>query len=413
MKILIADDQPSRYEKLIKDLIEIGITKDQIKIVICANDAREELEKNSYTILVLDILLPLNMENKVEGSRHSMDLLSTLKQEDDLIKPSYIIGITADKSLVINVESDFSNSMWKLIEYNESRDDWKEQIKNCVEYVLIKEKNTMPENIDYGVDLAIVCALERPELEAVLKLNWNWSPSRPLNDLIFVYDGWFEKNGRKITVVAAYAQRMGMVETAILSSHIISLLHPRLIAMCGICAGVKGKVNLGDIIFAETAWDYQSGKLEKKDDASRLSIEPNQLHADTIIRNHIKDIDSNNRDKIDKILLEYEGSEKSAYTIPRLFVAPVASGAAVLSDDGTIQQIKEQHRKLLGVEMEIYGLYAAVAMAAPLKPKVFALKSVCDFGDSDKADHAQKYAAYTSARALQLLMETHGDRLLS
>jgi nucleoside phosphorylase len=71
------------------------------------------------------------------------------------------------------------------------------------------------------------------------------------------------------------------------------------------------------------------------------------------------------------------------------------------------------HRELIGVEMEIYGLYAAANNSSNPRPKVFALKSVCDFADSEKDDKAHKYAAYTSARVLEALMERYAERLLA
>jgi hypothetical protein len=42
----------------------------------------------------------------------------------------------------------------------------------------------------------------------------------------------------------------------------------------------------------------------------------------------------------------------------------------------------------------------------------FALKGVCDFGDPEKDDEQQNFAAYASARVLQMLIERFGSRLL-
>jgi nucleoside phosphorylase len=65
-----------------------------------------------------------------------------------------------------------------------------------------------------------------------------------------------------------------------------------------------------------------------------------------------------------------------------------------------VDEIKLQHRSLLGIEMEAYGLFAAAASAEFPRPTPIAIKSVCDFADEDKSDEFQAYAAYTSARAL-------------
>ena len=57
--------------------------------------------------------------------------------------------------------------------------------------------------------------------------------------------------------------------------------------------------------------------------------------------------------------------------------------------------------------LEVYGLFGAADDAPVPSPKAFALKSVCDFADEHKNDDLQSYAAYTSARALQVFMETY------
>jgi nucleoside phosphorylase len=83
----------------------------------------------------------------------------------------------------------------------------------------------------------------------------------------------------------------------------------------------------------------------------------------------------------------------------------MASGAAVLADGSTVERIKQQHRELLGIEMEAYGVFAASEEAAEPRPTVFAMKSVVDFGDATKDDRFQKYGAYTSAQTLRYFVE--------
>jgi len=73
--------------------------------------------------------------------------------------------------------------------------------------------------------------------------------------------------------------------------------------------------------------------------------------------------------------------------------------------------VDTQQRKLLGVEMEVYGVYAAAAYSNRPKPAVFAMKAVCDFGDEKKDDAHQAYAAYTSANALKGFVEAYFSKL--
>ena len=94
-------------------------------------------------------------------------------------------------------------------------------------------------------------------------------------------------------------------------------------------------------------------------------------------------------------------------TVLQLRIGPVASGASVLVDVSKVEEIKEQHRKLIGVDMELYGLFGAADEAPIPSPKAFALKSVCGFADEHKDDEMQTYGAYTSAQTVKIFVEQY------
>lgn len=408
MKILVADDQARRYGRLIESLANIGVERGDIEIVPSANDARSCLEVTHFDLLILDILLPLWPEGDPD-IRHSLDLLLELHEGDNLKRPGRILGITSDKSVANAVEEKFDEWTWTILQFSESNDGWVHKAVNCVRYIQTDGEVSVVEKSTHRVDLAIICALEKPELEEVLKLPWNWSAARPLDDVTFIHDGHFEVCGRIITVCATFAPRMGMVSTALRSANIISLLRPRLIAMCGICAGVAGKVNYGDVLLADPAWDFQSGKRVRDKENTQFSIAPHQLHTPVSIRAHVEQL-RGDKEAMAQIATKFDGDESAI--IPKVLIGPVASGSAVLADGEVVNEIKSQHRELLGVEMEIYGMYAAAYGSSRPQPLPFALKAVCDFADPDKKDKHQRYAAYTSANVLRLLMERFGNRLL-
>lgn len=409
MKILIADDQPRRYGRLIDALKKIDVARDRIEFVTCADEARNCLQHNHYDLLILDILLPVRPESDPD-IQSSLDLLFELHEGDSYQKPGRILGITADKNVAGEASVSFEERTWTVVEFSESNDEWVNRAVECIRYTLNEEKKPVTERQSYDIDLAIICALEKPELEEVLKLPWNWSSARPLDDTTFVRDGYFEVDQRKISVCATFAPRMGMVSSALQSASIISLLRPRLIAMCGICAGVKGKVNYGDVLLADPAWDFQSGKRIRDKENTQFSIAPHQLPPSEKVRTHVQQI-CGDQTALNNIRSNYPNKNLSV-TEPKIVIGPVASGSAVLADGEVINEIKTQHRGLIGVEMEIYGMYAAAYRASKPRPEAFALKAVCDFADSGKDDDYQQYAAYTSANVLRLLMERFGSRLL-
>ncbi|MEI7174226.1 hypothetical protein [Pectobacterium carotovorum] len=407
MKILIIDDHPIRYKDLVNELYELGVVHEDIFFVTSANEAYDHLEKYFFDLLILDILIPLNIFDDPDHS-NSLNILYSISENEHVKKPGKVIGISSDMSAVENVSGEFSEHTWSIIKYSDNDLEWVRKITNCVKYLIEKMKgNNEGIKKNKPVDLVIICALETPELDAVLKTPWNWGAPRPIDDLIFVRDGWFICENKKFTVSVAFASRMGMIATALKSFAVISLLKPKAIGMTGICAGAKGKVSIGDVLFADPAWDYQSGKRVKDKGNTSFSISPHQLPASYKIRCHVEQLRSDT---------EFLKDMSSAFSGKRKFktniiLGPVASGSAVLADGDTIQEIKNQQRDLIGVEMEIYGLYSA-AHNSVTQPEFFALKGVCDYADPDKIDDAQNYAAYASSKIMQKLFETYGTRIL-
>ena len=87
-------------------------------------------------------------------------------------------------------------------------------------------------------------------------------------------------------------------------------------------------------------------------------------------------------------------------------IGPVASGSSVVADTEILKRPQSLTRKLLGLEMEIYGMYFSCKHTSTPRPENFlAVKSVCDFADADKNDRFQDYAAYTSASFLKIIIE--------
>lgn len=404
MNILIADDQTKRYGKLIAQLVTKGIPRADIHLVSCANDARDKLEAIAFDLLVLDFMLPLWSDQEPDV-QHSKDLLFELHNGDAFNRPRKIIGITGDISLVSEAKAKFDEATWTVLEFSESNDGWCNSILASVEYLETKDAS----HVVALADVVVVCALRSPELDQVLRLPWQWGPSEPIDDHTFIHRGSFNSGSKVYSVAAAFAPRMGMVASALLSSRLISALKPKLLVMCGICAGVREKTDFGDVLVADPAWDFQSGKQVQIGDSASLAIAPHQIPCPPRVRSHLEQL-RDDAQALFEIRSKFEGATPSG--VPKIIVGPVASGSAVIANGNIVDEIKKQHRNLIGVEMEGYGVYAAAQDAAIPQPSFVSLKSVCDFGDAHKGDDHQRYAAYTSARVFQLLMERFGVRLL-
>lgn len=406
MKILIADDQTQRYKSLIQRIITIGVSRENISLVSSAKEAQDKLSETCFDLFILDILLPLWSEDSGDSGMFSQEILLSLYNTDEYKKPRTIIGITGDKSTVTKELFNFENHLLGVVEYSSSCSEWEERVINTIKYIDNNQYGT--ESNNERIDLAVICALKEPELAQLLKLDWNWQEPKPLNDKLFYRRGNFISKGKSYSVVVANCERMGMVSSTLTSSAIIHEFSPKIIAMTGICAGIKGRVELGDIIFASLVWDYQNGKRLEN---GEHELDPHQVASSPCIKAHAELL-GEDKEFFRKLILDYENDKSNITNIPKLHIGPIAVGSSVLADKGIVDEIISQNRKVLGVEMEIYGIYYTAMNSPSPTPKVFAIKSVCDFADSEKNDNFQTYASYTSANTLKELVERYASQLI-
>lgn len=288
----------------------------------------------------------------------------------------------------------------------QSRSDaWQTPLMHCVDYIRGRENEKITRKYNY--DLCIITALQS-EMEKIHQLPWNWGAYLPIDDTSFYRTGHFKTGKRDYTVATAVAPRMGMVSSALLTAKLLTNLTPRFVVMPGICAGIPGKAKLGDILLADPSWDWQSGKRVNDSGNPAFAVSPHQLPVAEHIRSRGQLL------KVDKSLWrevkDGYGGRAPDHELS-LVIGPVASGSAVLADEEVVDEIKKQERNLIGVEMEIYGVYSACANSGFPKPTTFAMKSVCDFANADKNDDYQDYAAYTSAQAVRIFLEKYIDDL--
>jgi WD40 repeat protein/nucleoside phosphorylase len=115
------------------------------------------------------------------------------------------------------------------------------------------------------VDVLIVTAL-KDELDAVLELEIGgrshdaWRGARDQSGFPYHLRELPNDYGEKLLVAAAWSGEMGGEAAAVRAAQLILELDPACLAMCGICAGWRGKVFLGDVIVADRVFSYDSGK---------------------------------------------------------------------------------------------------------------------------------------------------------
>jgi nucleoside phosphorylase/CheY-like chemotaxis protein len=405
MKVLIVEDDTPKLAKITAVLRECGITPEEdVEYTIDINSARGQLLQTRFDLLVLDIALPTAIDGEVRSDA-GLDLLTEVLDREQYKVPRHIIGLTGNQTALEAARGKFDDTMFTLAWYNPMSDEWAERLRRRVRHMLASEAAAAREVPAYECALVLICALDE-ELEAIRRIKeWNWQYFERPGDTSVYYQGSIQKNGYTHSIYAAAASRMGMPATAALAMKMVQHFRPRHLGMAGVTAGVKGEVKTGDIVVADPSWDGGSGKWVSNNGRPKFLPHPQQIPLAPELLSRFRRMRDNNE------VLEY--IRRSAYPAVtpdhalRIHIGPVASGAAVLSHGGTAARLKDQNRKLIGIEMETYGLYLAAMEAPEPRPTAFSMKSVVDFADEHKDDRYRAYSLFTSAQALRVFVEDY------
>lgn len=405
VNILIVDDEQSKRQEIYRVLTPYFSDEVFVATAGNINEAKRKLRERNYDIMILDIHLP-QTDCSEPLSDGGMKLLKELKESRTMsvFYPRYVISVSGHKD---STEA-FANTegvIHTAIDYDPSNTDWEQALAVRVETVIAIVSNTTIRRA-YDYDIAVICALKEEidviaeGLQGVTEINVEY------DDDIY-HTGYFEKDGQKIRVVFSNASQMGMVAAASLATKMINNFIPKYIVMTGITGGAKPeKMNYGDIIVASKAWDYRAGKDIKKEEEHLHRNSIDQKTIDATLLGYCRRL-QNDTVALNSIQESFKHG-KNPETKLKLLIGPIASGASVVTDPEIVEEIiNNQDRDVLGIEMEIYGMYYAAYCGLSPKPKFIALKSVSDFADQAKNDDFHAYASYTSAKAFEILAKDY------
>lgn len=267
------------------------------------------------------------------------------------------------------------------------------------------------DRLDMKCDIAIVCALHAPELEKLLLTGlagWSELPARGDDPQTYHTTSYATSSGQSLSVVASSPCQMGLSASAVLATKMILRFRPRLVAMVGIAAGVRETSHgFGDILAAQQTFDYGAGKVTSDGNKTEFRPDPNPIPIHPRLLDRLKAWE---RDRTELDAIQRQWPAKRPRTQLLLNIGPLASGAAVLDSSAPVAEIRSHWRKLIGVEMEAYGVHCACQNAVDPPPMFLCLKSICDFAH-DKGDDWQDYAAFTSVQLLHRFIVAEWNRL--
>ena len=268
------------------------------------------------------------------------------------------------------------------------------------------------ENVAFQTDIGIICALEHPELSAVIRVLGGpnaWKEGgNPRFTHVYRETEFATNNGQKLKVVATTSTSMGLTAAAIATTQLVLQFRPKIVVMVGIAAGTRsGKKQFGDVLVADPSVDYNSGKVVDTDGIRAFLPDPYPIGLNPRLRSVLHKY--HGQHPIFKAIRKrWSGSLPSGEN--HLHVGPLGAADQVIDDASRIEEIQKNWRKLIGVEMETYGVYRACEEAPEPKPRFVSFKAVCDFA-AEKTDSWQDYAAFVAAEFAVEFLKTEWETL--
>jgi nucleoside phosphorylase/CheY-like chemotaxis protein len=402
IKILLVEDDERKAKVISNVLCDVpSITAADITLAHSVIEAKQAMIADYFDLLLLDIQLPMRKGERPETDG-GLKLWQTIRSRANYKRPEHVIGLTAYEETRRELSGALEEENWLLVQYDDSTTGWRDQVLQKVEHILTVRAQAAIADSSYLTPAVIITAVD-VERDAIRKLPYAWEAERSERHGALVFRGEFpKKDGNKGTIALVTAQQMGMPAAACLTLSVIEELRPRYVIMAGIAAGVRDKVNLGDVIVADPSWDWGSGKLALDKGNRIFQPDPRPLRVCYELVAICQQIAADEA-LLTQIRNHWQGAKPD--TILRVHVGPMASGSSVIADASVVEEIAAHARKLIGIDLETYAVYYAGRACPSPKPEVISIKSVCDFADDDKDDMYQSYAAYTSSAIVQVLLE--------
>lgn len=391
MKILITDDNESKIKSIKSELKSFGIHELDISSALNAAEARHLLSSKTFDLLLLDLILPTRSGSQPSADT-GLDLLRQIIEDGDIPSPRVIVGITADEQALKDYDQEFRRLTTQILFVDPTQEEWKVSLK----YLISSIASSIANQQNYSTDICFITALRDPELLAVLSLPIDWQAEESFGNGILFQRGTYEHNSRKVSLICAHSNQMGLVAASLTTRLIIEKFKPRHIIMTGICGGIGNSVRLGDLVVAEKSWDWQCGKWLHD---GNFEASPDQKEASPDLVALTRGLD----DKIKTFHDNYVGNRPPSK--PNLLIGPMVSGSAVVESAEFHARFKMQHRKAIAVDMECYGVYFSSSMSPTPTPKFICLKGISDLADKDKSDNIQRYCSDLSAAIALALID--------
>lgn len=251
-------------------------------------------------------------------------------------------------------------------------------------FVIQGEKEEMS---DLFVDLLIITALPE-ELETIRShLPQEEKIHSKYCELTYYVGSLEMEGGSSCSYGITCLFQMGNTDAGVSASYAIRDLNPSYVFVFGVAAGVVDRVELTDVIVATHIFYYEQAKLH----AGMVEIRPQSYRTDALLHK-----------RLSNFALSYDAADTDC----QVKFGPFAAGEKVVADSRAVEELKKSEPKLLGIEMESYGVARAVAGAFH-RPRFIAVRGVSDFANERKNDEWRAQALHNASKFLVAFLRTN------
>lgn len=248
------------------------------------------------------------------------------------------------------------------------------------------------DNSSEGTDFAIITALIKDEYSSFLD-NMEGNSNKGIFNGRFKELKLNEYSSKEIALISQ--KKMGMVDSSLTTSSIFNSINPKVVILAGVCGGRKEKnVKLYDIIIPESIIDIVTGKFEKSRFVPYGFTEP--VNEDLIA--HLKKVTANPdfvEEEMHRLIPNGRRFQRENEIVKKIQIHydVLACGPFVLKTENFLEvKSKQLNDKILGFEMESYGLMRATNLLGNSKKISLVVKSVMDYTDTKKGDIKKRIA---------------------
>jgi nucleoside phosphorylase len=185
----------------------------------------------------------------------------------------------------------------------------------------------------------------------------------------------------------------GNVDCALETERAIEYFNPRVVLFVGIAGGFNDDITFGDIVVADKAYHYDSGKIK----SGQFLTRPETGKSSFAMLQRAKAIARKDIWKFRII-----GNEDGAIS-PKAIVKPIAAGEKVITDSRseTAQILRKHFNDTAAIEMEGYGFYRAIERYEGVLGLI--VRGISDLLDNKNDHHHELACKNASAFAFEVL----------